>query len=57
MIDSPESDMSPVYKAQKSEAPGENHEGWTAISSAKEWIELANVEDAFLSSRGYNISK
>ena len=47
MIDSPESDMSPVYKAQKSEAPGENHEGWTAISSAKEWIELANVEDAF----------
>lgn len=47
MIDSPESDMSPVYKAQKSEAPGENHEGWTAISSAEEWIKLANVEDAF----------
>ena len=47
MIDSPESDMSPVYKAQKSETPGENHEGWTAISSAEEWIKLANVEDAF----------
>ena len=47
MIDSPESDMSPVYKAEKSVAPGEDHKGWTAISSAEEWIKLANVEDAF----------
>lgn len=47
MTDSPESEMSPIYKAEKSVAPGEDHEGWTAISSAEEWIKLANVEDAF----------
>ena len=45
LADSPESEMSPIYKAGSTETPGEDHEGWTAISSAAEWIKLANVED------------
>ena len=45
LTDSPESEMSPIYKAGSTETPGEDHEGWTAISSAAEWIKLANVKD------------
>ena len=45
LADSPESEMSPIYKAGSTETPGEDHEGWTAISSAAEWIKLANVKD------------
>ncbi len=45
LTDSPESAMSPVYKAGESTEPTEEHTGWTAISTAKEWIELANIED------------
>lgn len=45
LTDSPESAMSPVYKAGESTEPAEDHTGWTAISTAKEWIELANIED------------
>lgn len=45
LTDSPESAMSSVYKAGESTEPTEEHTGWTAISTAKEWIELANIED------------
>ena len=45
LTDSPESEKSPVYDTGSSETPSDEHEGWIAISSAKEWIELANVED------------
>ena len=45
LTDSPESDMSPVYTAGSSEAPSDDHEGWIAISSAADWIKLANVKD------------
>ncbi len=45
LTDSPESDMSPVYTAGSSETPSEDHEGWIEISSAADWIKLANVKD------------
>mgnify|MGYP002543204586 CR=1 FL=1 len=45
LTDSPESAMSPVYKAGEATDPTEDHTGWTAISTAKQWIDLANIED------------
>lgn len=47
LTDSPESAVSPVYKVSESGIPGDDTDrtDWIAISSAEEWIDLANIED------------
>ena len=45
LTDSPESAFGGIYETGSSVVPPDDHEGWIPISSAKEWIELANIED------------
>lgn len=43
--DSLESARSDVYTVPQTVLPGGDHEGWTAISTAEEWIDLASTEN------------
>lgn len=47
LTDSPESVKSTVYSVSETELPGDDTDrtDWIAISSAKEWVDLANIED------------
>lgn len=47
---------SPVYTVGNAQIPDENRDGWTAISTAEEWIALANIEDVPVSAED-NTSK
>lgn len=50
------SEYSPIYTVGEAQKPDTDRKDWIPISTAKEWIELANIEDV-PAENGSNISK